>query len=99
MTSRPNFNSKSGTHRRIDSGNQNKNSSLESVSHRSDSAQSVNSEYENKRPRKYGHHRSKSSVHERGDDKEPCKYSELIVHTILLGTRGQLKKIFNEVCV
>ncbi|XP_044759110.1 uncharacterized protein LOC123316901 [Coccinella septempunctata] len=63
MTSRPNFSSKTGTHKK-------NNSSVESVSHRSDSAQSVSSDYENKRTRKYGHHRSKSSVHDRGDEKE-----------------------------
>ncbi|KAL3273452.1 hypothetical protein HHI36_014896 [Cryptolaemus montrouzieri] len=71
MSSRPSSGTKSATHRRVESGSHQRNSSLESVNNKSDSGQSINSDYENRRARKRGHHRSKSGVHEKGDIREP----------------------------
>ncbi|KAK9888177.1 hypothetical protein WA026_000446 [Henosepilachna vigintioctopunctata] len=70
MSSRPSSGSKSSTQRRSELSSHNRNSSLESVKNKSDSVQSINSDYENKRTRKLGHHRSKSGVHEKGNPDE-----------------------------
>lgn len=70
MSSRPGSGTKISTgHRRSESGGHRPNSATSSH-HRSDSGQSLNSDYHG-HP-KHTHHRSKSGIHEREMDKDSC---------------------------
>lgn len=71
MSSRPGSGTKISTgHRRSESNCHHRPSSASSSHNRSDSGQSLNSDYHGHQ--KHTHHRSKSGVHEREVDKESC---------------------------
>lgn len=71
MSSRPGSGTKISTgHRRTDSTGHHRPNSATSSHHRSDSGQSLNSDYHGHQ--KHTHNRSKSGVHERDVDKESC---------------------------
>lgn len=85
MSSRPNSANKTTTHKRSDSsGSHARHSSGSNQQQRSDSGNSIDSEYHSRN--RHGHHRSKSSVQERERTESggsQCKhffYSNLIIN-------------------
>lgn len=76
MSSRLNSGLKSA-HKRSDSGGHNHHSSS-STQNRSESGQSIDSDYHQK-DRRHGHHRSKSSVHERERTESTSSQCKLIL--------------------